>query len=168
MPPMKYLNLSIGNRMEHFIGPQMVLSDYASEQEVLAWCKKMDGFIQDRALPFIQSLESTEQWLKYVSREDSAFSFIDLIRVSPDIRYELMMYAALTCHQYDTAIAAAKLFLSQIDIPCYTDDVRERGRQQYQELTALAQSGNDQAVDAFITERKIQNYRFFTGKELVP
>ena len=154
--------------MEHFIGPQMVLSDYATEQELHAWCKKIDGFIQDRVLPFIQHLETADQWLKYVSREDSAFSFIDLIRVSPDIRYELMMYAALACHQYDAAISAARLFLPQIDISCYTDDVRERGRRQYQELIELAQSGNDQAVDAFITERKIQNYRFFTGKELVP
>lgn len=162
LPPLEYLNLNLGNRMEQILlGLHMRFSDCETPEEVELWCRRMDAYITNRLEPFLSQVDTADHMVQYIQRRDrwKTVGF----HIGPGDEYEMLMYAHLMLHRYPEAIAAAKAHLGQFTPSRYTEAVIDAARGRFREVTEMADSRDDEATDAFFRLRRQENIAFFTG-----
>ncbi len=167
MPPLPYLSLSIGHRLSQIFDEKMNIYDYADIEDVIKYCDIITEFIQNQAIPFIQSIDSAGKIISLLRDPNQLVSAKRLVALSPKTQHEIMMYAELSLHQYAGAEREAQSYLAHIDIPEYTEAVRETGQQNYQLVTSLCNDKDNAKVDQLIREWQKENLLFYTGKETV-
>lgn len=164
MPPMEMIHLMFSKRISKVISDSdMDFSDYVSEEQLYALCQKLDGYITERILPFINKINTKEKMKKELKCKER-FLNTSIVATSIEFKYKIKMYTELSLHAYSDAMNAANTFLALSDCPTSTELVRSSVRMEYQKFMDLANKKDDAYIDQIIGKWKTNNIEFFTGK----
>ena len=164
IPPLPYLTLEPGYRLSYILHDDtMNIPDHAGKRELYQWCKKTSSFAVNKAGPFIRDIDTASKMVSFLDKIRST-STNKITGLTPIMYWELLMYAELSLHHYPDAEKAAREYLSHIDIPRYTDTVREKGRRDHMLVASLCRANDDELTDRRVNVWRYENTRYFTGK----
>ncbi len=191
MPPLEYVFFNYGFRLEKALNdPEMALSNYATQDQIEAWCIKVNNYVNTHVLHLLEQTDTAEKIYGYFTLiEPWPSSLFPLM--FRKFWYKLIMYTCLTLHRYSEANNFAKQGIEEVnnDQNKFFHRIQELKKnthrplsamleknfvtrqaqlekeiEAYRYVTELASSVDDQAVDDVIDSWRRKNISFFTGK----
>lgn len=164
MPPMQFIHLMYSKRISKAISdPDIDISDYISEKQLKISCLKIDCFIKEKVLPFINEIDTNTKLEKALIC-DECFLNSSIVATPIEFKYKMKMYTELSLHAYSDAIKSANTFIALSDSPRYTELVRSSDRMEYHKFINLAKTRNNEYIDSIIMGWKKDNVAYFAGK----
>lgn len=163
MPPMEFLSLNIGNRIDHSQNnPEMIISNDATPEDMDIWCARASDFICKDVELFVQKVDPVKKMILFLEREECfPLPLRSIVWINYQSRFEILMFAYLYVHDYIKAREAASKYLGEIDTPKHGMIVREKGRACYNHVIELAELADDQIVDQEMEKWREKNIKFF-------